>query len=312
MNGLDILLILPLALLLDYFLGEPPLPCHPVVWMGKLIEAGAKLGRRLTSGQQFYRGLGMLLVIAVLFAGGAVWLLTLLKSWHYVVYIIGAAALLKTTFAAKELSRAAYRTKAALDDEAMETASDTLEALVSRRTEGLDKPLMVSAAVESVAESICDSVVAPLFYFVLFGVPGAMAYRVINTLDAMIGYRGDNEYLGKASAVADDIINYIPARITAGIIILTAILKGGGDKAWQTAKNEHRKTASPNAGWPIAAMAGALEVHLNKTGSYNIGEQYNLPDTGAIAKSVKTAWVSVVIWGVICLVAGGWLFVYQT
>ena len=127
---------------------------------------------------------------------------------------------------------------------------------------------------ESVAESTCDSLVAPLFYFLLLGVPGAIGYRVVNTLDSMIGYHGKYEYLGKFAARLDDVLNFIPARLTALLLVLAAfVMKRNGRKAWQTALREHAKTESPNAGWPMAAMAGALDVRLEKVGHYQLGKE---------------------------------------
>jgi adenosylcobinamide-phosphate synthase len=115
--------------------------------------------------------------------------------------------------------------------------------------------------------------VAPLLYFALFGVPGALAYRAINTLDAMIGYHGHFEYLGRAAAKLDDLANLIPARLSALLIIAAAALSGAaaGDAA-RIALRDHARTESPNAGWPMAAMAGALGVRLEKLGHYRLGE----------------------------------------
>src|SRR3954467_13894357 len=129
----------------------------------------------------------------------------------------------------------------------------------------LDEPLLVAASVESVAENMSDSFVAPLFYYALFGLPAAVAYRAVNTLDAMIGYRGRYEYLGKAAARLDDLLNLIPARLTAGLLLVAGALRkadgGGGPLILRRAR---RATASPNAGWPMATVAGLLSVCLAK------------------------------------------------
>jgi adenosylcobinamide-phosphate synthase len=151
----------------------------------------------------------------------------------------------------------------------------------------------VSAAIESLAENLSDSFVAPLFYFVILGVPGALAYRAINTLDAMIGYHGRFEYLGKVAARLDDLVNWLPARLTAYLLALGGALfipeggparstggrlsvvfpqEGAGMRAWQIARRDHAQTESPNAGWPMAAMAGALGVRLEKVGHYVLGD----------------------------------------
>jgi adenosylcobinamide-phosphate synthase len=131
--------------------------------------------------------------------------------------------------------------------------------------------------------------VAPFFYFAIFGVPGALAYRAINTLDAMIGYHGEYEYLGKAAAILDDWANLIPARLTAGLLVLASLLAGADSRAalW-TAVAQHAYTESPNSGWPMAAMAGALGVRLEKIGHYSLGHG-NLPEPPAIRRAVRIA-----------------------
>jgi adenosylcobinamide-phosphate synthase len=164
---------------------------------------------------------------------------------------------------------------------------------------------VVSAAVESVAENTGDSLVAPLFYFLLLGVPGAIGYRVVNTLDAMIGYHGKYEYLGKFAARLDDVLNYIPARIAALWLVAAAfIMRKNGCQAWRTALREHGQTESPNAGWPMAAMAGALNTQLEKVGQYRLGENNTELVPEAIATSVRLFLVATVIWVLICLIVG--------
>ena len=131
----------------------------------------------------------------------------------------------------------------------------------------LPQPLLVSATVESVAENTSDSFVAPLFYFLLLGIPGAIAYRVVNTLDAMVGYHGEYEYLGKFASKLDDVLNFIPARLTALLLVVAAFLsKRSASASWRVALSDHSKTESPNAGWPMAAVAGALNVQLETVG----------------------------------------------
>ena len=133
------------------------------------------------------------------------------------------------TFSIKGLRRAAFKIKNLLQDDDLDKTRFELRALVSRDTAGLPRPLLASAAVESVAEGTCDSLVAPLFYFLLLGVPGAIGYRVVNTLDAMIGYHGKYEYLGKFAARLDDVLNYIPARLAALLLVLAAAFQKSRD-----------------------------------------------------------------------------------
>ena len=167
---------------------------------------------------------------------------------------------------------------------------------------------MSSSAIESVAEGLCDSVVAPLFYFLIFGLPGAFAYRAINTLDSMIGYRGKYEYLGKFAARLDDVLNYIPARLAFLFIVIAASLKKMGREAWQVARRDHTQTSSPNAGWPMAAMAGALHVRLEKPGHYVLGDGKE-PKPDDIDRAVNMFTIAAAGWLIVCGIAGGIIFV---
>ena len=301
----DILLILLLAIAIDLALGEPPRPIHPVVWMGKVTSFLEKGGHDKPHLFQFFYGIGIVLVITGLFAVPAYCLLFYLKGLFFPAYVVVGAVLLKTTFSLRELRRAALRVKNLLLADKLAEARGELQALVSRDTGDLPKPLLVSAAVESVAESTGDSFIAPLFYFLLFGVPGALAYRVVNTLDAMVGYHGKYEYLGKFASRLDDILNFIPARLTAGLLVLAAFLSRRDHRAsWRVALSEHAKTESPNAGWPIAAVAGALNVQLEKAGHYRLGKPGVplVPET--IGASLQLMQIAASAWVLICLMAG--------
>ncbi|MFC1989951.1 cobalamin biosynthesis protein [Chloroflexota bacterium] len=302
---MDILLILLAALAMDLALGEPPRLIHPVVWMGKVasfLEGGGNTQSRLA---QFFYGMGMTLLLIGLFAATAYFILFYLKSLSLVAYVIVGAALLKSTFSLKELRKVALRVKGLLLRDKLDEARHELRSLVSRDTGGLPKPLLVSATVESVAENTCDSFVAPLFYFLLFGVPGAIAYRVVNTLDAMVGYHGRHEYLGKFASRLDDALNFIPARLTALLLVLASFLSGRGVSAsWRVALSEHSKTESPNAGWTMAAIAGALYVQLEKAGHYKLGKTGAalIPET--IDSALKLMLISMLSWSLICFVVG--------
>ena len=156
-----------------------------------------------------------------------------------------------------------------LEAEHIDAARHALRLLVSRDTAELDAPLLAAAAIESLAENASDSFVAPLLYYGLAGLPGACVYRAANTLDAMLGYHGRYEYLGKLPARFDDLLNLAPARLTALLIVVAAALHGADARgAWLAMRRDHGRTASPNAGYPMAAIAGALGVRLEKVGHY--------------------------------------------
>jgi adenosylcobinamide-phosphate synthase len=253
----------------------------------------------------FLYGLVMVIFTVGLFMVPVYYLLLYIKGLNFAVYIIVAAVLLKLSFSVRGLGQVALAIKHLLAENKIDEARFQLRALVSRDTRKLSEPLVISAAVESVAEGTCDSVVAPLFYFLLFGVPGAVGYRVVNTMDAMIGYHGRYEYLGKFASWLDDVLNFIPARITALLLVLAAFLsRRNGRSAWKVALREHARTESPNAGWPIAAMAGALDIRLEKSGYYRLGKENALPAPETIYASVKLIYIAALAWMLICFSVG--------
>ena len=317
----EILLILSLALVIDLALGEPPRVIHPVVWMGKVISFLERVNVGRSPLVQFLYGSLITLIMVGLFTAPAYFMLFYLKSLSFTAYVIVGAVLLKSTFSLRELRQVALRIKGLLLREKLDEARFELRSLVSRDTQDLPKPLLVSATVESVAESTCDSFVAPLFYFLLLsipgaiyflplGVPGAIAYRVVNTLDAMVGYHRKYEYLGKFASKLDDVLNFIPARLTALLLALATFLsRRGAQASWRAVLSEHSKTESPNAGWPIAAMAGGLSVQLEKVGHYRVGKANArlVPET--IDAALKLMLIAMLTWVVICLIVGGIGFV---
>lgn len=266
--------ILLLAVALDLVLGDPPNALHPTAWMGQFIGwCAARAPQRGAAAQFVYGALlvlfGILLFILPIHLG-----LASLRAWNEIAFVVASAVIMKTTFTLRGLVRAARAVQAAL------VAGDLPEArrrvawhLVSRDTRALDQVHVVSATIESVAENLADSFVAPLFFYALFGVPGALAYRFVNTADAMIGYHGKTEYLGKAAARLDDLLNLVPARVSGLLIVIGAICaRADARGAWRVLWRDHARTGSPNAGYPMSAMAGALGVQLEKIGHYCLGD----------------------------------------
>ncbi len=305
---MDMLFVLLLAVFLDIFLGDPPNAIHPVAWMGKIIDRLEKLSPKHSAVGQFAYGIFITLFTAALFTTVAHYLLGWLHNHSTIVYIIIASILLKITFSMRGLRREALKIRALLLLHDLSKTRFELRGLVSRDTKNLDVSLMASAAVESVAEGCCDSLVAPLFFYLIFGIPGAIAYRVINTVDSMIGYHGKYEYLGKFAARFDDVLNFIPARLSALVLVCAAAFRNSARRAWETARREHSKTESPNAGWPMAAMAGALCVRLEKPGYYVLGIDYPPASVATIGQAVGGFFVAAIIWIIFCLAVGGLRF----
>ena len=209
--------------------------------------------------------------------------------------------MLKTTFSARGLARAAGEVNAVLGRDDLPEARRLLAwHLVSRDTSALSQSHVCAATIESVAENLSDGVVAPLFYYSLGGLPAALAYRFINTGDAMLGYHDEErEWLGKVPARLDDVANVVPARVSAFVLLLAA----GKDfqRGWRVWRRDRGSTESPNAGHPMSAMAGLLGVELEKHGHYRLGSGQRAPTPHDVARSIhvmKIAAVLVAIAGV--------------
>jgi len=276
------------ALLLDVLLGDPPNRFHPVVAMGSLIRKLTADWNRGGSGFRLVMGIVVVLLGGALFS--LPWLLveawvTPLADWLQGVLL---GILLKPVFSCRSLLKAGREVQMALQDGDLEEGRRLVSwHLVSRDTSQLSEGEVASAAVESLAENLTDSFLAPLMYFTIGGLPLAWAYRFVNTADAMIGYRTKEfETFGKAAARFDDALNWLPARISALAIVFAAILPGYSvSGAWRTMRQQFARTVSPNAGWTMAAAAGALGVRLEKRGAYCLEGGEDLPDIQDIRRA---------------------------
>lgn len=298
------LLIILAAIGLDLLAGDPPNRWHPVVWMGnlishlrKLIPAKGQLEPLLGGAVIAWGGAGLVWMIGELVDLG----LGFFPRW---VRFLVKTAVLKSTFSLRGLLSAASDVEDAL------LAHDLPEArkwvswhLVSRDTSQLDPSQVTAATIESLAENLSDGVIAPLFYYQLGGLPAALAYRYLNTCDAMLGYRDEaREWLGKASARTDDLFNIIPARLTAVGILLTKSGQQVASGKWHTKPQppvpsfqspmsiylrDASQTDSPNAGHPMSAMAGVLGVELEKVGQYQLGKGLPKPQPSDIGRAKR-------------------------
>jgi len=274
-----------LAVAIDLAFGDPPNRWHPVAWIGRALSAGRE---RLCHGSPtvlFVSGgaltLGVIALAAV--AGGLVAMLA---------HVLGAAGVLvqavalKSTLALRDLARAARGVASALAANDLAGARTQLGFhLVSRPTAALDSSQVASGAIESMAENLTDAFVAPLLFYLVLGLPGALAYRALNTADTMLGYHdGPLEYFGKLAAKLDDLANLIPAPLAAVAIVAAA--GHTARAAWSVMIRDHDRTASPNAGWTMSATAGALHVTLEKPAAYRLG--HGRPPTASdIDRSIR-------------------------
>ena len=281
--------ILLLAIALDRLLPEPPARVHPVVWIGRVVAALARAAPQQPAAA-FLFGCGIVVVV-VGGSGALAWLvMTTLATFGPIPYAAGGAVLLRTAFAVRGLSSAAHQTRLALDDDRLDAARTSLRNLVSRDSMSLTPPLIAGAAIESVAENTTDSYVGPWLAFAVLGVPGAIAYRTVNTLDSMLGYRGAYEYLGKAAARLDDLVNLVPARLSALLMLLgSALSRPAVRRGWLIMLRDRGRTASPNAGLTMSAMAGLLGTRLEKPGHYCLGAGLREPRAGDIGRAVRIA-----------------------
>lgn len=332
-----------IALALDLAFGEPSNAFHPVAHLGAAISwweqrlylpppdslAAEGVGRdsnRLRGsillviivGGSLVVGLAAVKAIALLTAAVA----ARFADFAVVSHVLAVAICLKPCFALRALveegaiqRRLLFRHRLLSDGDAspaLTEARERLRHLCSRSTTQLSQEEIAEVTISSMAENLCDSFVAPLLFYALFGLPGAIAYRAINTLDAMVGYRGRYEFFGRPAARLDDVANLVPARLTGALIIaggwLMAALSRFGlsidgtdgrsprvdpHRGLATMLRDHPLTPSPNGGWPMAAMAGVLGVQLRKRGVYALGDRVQAASDHSIAASLfVTGWAA--------------------
>jgi len=278
-------LISPLALFIERRFGYPDMLTgmigHPVMWFGRLIDSIEKRANRpdRSDRQRRYAGIVML---AILLAVALVAALIVQQITRAIPQGWIIEMLLATPFLAqKELDRAVRATAEALRT-SLEAGREAVSHIVGRDPQALDEAGVARAAIETLAESTSDGVVAPWFWLLLFGLPGIVLYKAINTADSMVGHLNERYWdFGWASARLDDVANWIPARLTAVLVTLACFFTpfASPSKAWDTARRDARKHDSPNAGWPEAAFAGALGFSLGGPRSYD-GEMVDLPAFG--------------------------------
>jgi adenosylcobinamide-phosphate synthase len=285
-------LILLAALVVDRILGDPHLPYHPVALLGRFI---GWWGRPDLFPPAFQRCTGVVLwvITAALFTL-PFYLVTTAAPWF--LYLLLAPFLLKSCFAWRSLEEHTFAVVAALK-EGVENGRDRVKLLVSRNTAQLDRYHILSAGYESMTENLTDSIVSPLLFFSVFGLAGAAVYRAANTMDAMLGYRDERERIGWCAARMDDLFNYIPARVTALLLLGYFIFCGRFLPAVRVMRRDGRKRPGFNGGIVLAAMAGGVGIQFEKPGVYSIGNsERTLDEAGPdIIRAVRCVTLMVVI-----------------
>ncbi|BDQ30110.1 cobalamin biosynthesis protein CobD [Nitrosopumilus zosterae] len=275
---LESIFIVGIAIFIDLTLGDPKNKYHPTVWMGKLIATLTPIAKNKNPTIEKTGGI-LIIIITSLIVISLLLILNVgisLISFDYIsiiVYVIVGGLLLKTTIAIRGMENHTHKILEFLDND-LDGARANLSMIVKRNTKNLDKNHVISGMLESISENTVDGITGPLFYFSIFGLPGAFMYRVINTADSMIGYRTDLfKNVGWFAATCDTILNYVPSRLTGlTMIISAAILKNNWKKSYKIMIRDGKKTESPNAGYPMAALAGALETKFEKINHYKLGD----------------------------------------
>lgn len=270
-------LVIVLAMVIDRLLGDPHSRFHPVALLGRLIGLW---GRPVLFPVRFQRAAGVFFwaVTTGIVVLPAAALTVLAPLW---LYILSAPFILKACIGWRSLEEHVRAVERSAGPD-LGRARKEAGMMVSRDTSCLSEDQILSAAYESAAENLTDSITAPLFWFALLGLPGALLYRAANTMDAMLGYRDERERLGWFSARMDDILTFIPARLTGGALLAWFCIRGTAGQAVAVLKRDRRKRPGFNGGIPMALIAGGTGVRFDKPGKYLIGDPFRpLRDAGA-------------------------------
>ena len=276
---IESIFVIGLAILLDFKFGDPKNKYHPTAWIGILIAKLTPLAKNQHPMIEKFGGVCVVtvtssLVIMLLFALNIGITLITIDYVSLIISIIVGGLLLKTTIAINGMEKHAKSVLESLDQDSLDLARIHLSMIVKRNTKNLDRNHVLSGVLESISENTVDGITGPLFYYALLGLPGAFVYRVINTADSMIGYKTDIfKNIGWFAATCDSILNYIPSRLTGLIMIISAaILQNNWKESYKIMIRDGKKTESPNAGYPMAALAGALETKFEKINHYKLGD----------------------------------------
>ena len=318
---LFIIFALLLSIAIDIVFGEIPTKIHPVVIMGSLITF---FKNNLISVKS--RISGMMTVLGVCIVSSVIlYVIYVISSVNVILFFIIFSILLSSTFSIRMLLQTAVDVNKAFDV-SIDKARQLVSYLVSRDTDELTESFIVSATIESLTENITDSYVAPVFYYIIFGliilkcqfndqlfylllVP--MIYRMFNTMDAMLGYKTDELInIGFVPAKVDDILNYIPARIAGIFVVISAyFLKLDGKNAYKIMRRDARKCPSPNSGYTMATTAGALNIQLIKKDTYILGDDNKVITKDDITKAVNLSKLTIILFTITIIILFTLLYV---
>lgn len=265
--------VLLAAFLLDTLVGDPYGLPHPIRWIGALIGKLDAILRPRCGGRKNAEICGGILLVCTVFATSVIctgFLLVICKYLNFWLYWLASVVVCCYMLAARSLQKESEKVYQALTNGTLEEARYAVSMIVGRDTAALDKAGVTRAAVETVAENASDGVIAPLFYMALLGPVGGVAYKAVNTMDSMLGYHNEKyEYFGKCAAKLDDVVNFIPARISGMLMCLAAFFVGqDGRNAWNVFRRDRLNHKSPNSAQTEAACSGALHLQLGGSSCY--------------------------------------------
>ena len=316
--------IIGFAILIDLILGDPKNRYHPTAWIGTFIAKLTTITKNQNSTFEKIGGTIMIITISsvvVLLLSGLNFGISLI-SVDYISLILSVvigALLLKTTIAIRGMEKHAISVLDSLESNDLDLARNYLSMIVKRNTTNLDKNHVLSGVLESISENTVDGITGPMFYYAFFGLFGAFVYRIINTADSMVGYKNDIfKNLGWFTAKCDTILNYIPSRLTGLMMVISAaILKNNWRNSYKVMIRDGKKTESPNAGYPMAALAGALETKFEKINHYKLGDGEITLTRDHVLSAIKIMKLtSILFFGIITIpiifvlsILGWWLYV---
>jgi len=316
--------IIGFAILIDLIFGDPKNRYHPTAWIGTFIAKLTTITKNQNSTFEKIGGTIMIITISsvvVLLLSGLNFGISLI-SVDYISLILSVvigALLLKTTIAIRGMEKHAINVLDSLERHDLDLARNYLSMIVKRNTTKLDKNHVLSGVLESISENTVDGITGPMFYYAFFGLFGAFVYRIINTADSMVGYKNDIfKNLGWFTAKCDTILNYIPSRLTGLMMVISAaILQNNWRNSYKVMIRDGKKTESPNAGYPMAALAGALETKFEKINHYKLGDGEITLTRDHVLSAIKIMKLtSILFFGIITIpiifilsVLGWWLYV---
>ena len=316
--------IIGFAILIDLIFGDPKNRYHPTAWIGTFIAKLTTITKNQNSTFEKIGGTIMIITISsvvVLLLFGLNFGISLI-SVDYISLILSVvigALLLKTTIAIRGMEKHAINVLDSLERHDLDLARNYLSMIVKRNTTKLDKNHVLSGVLESISENTVDGITGPMFYYAFFGLFGAFVYRIINTADSMVGYKNDIfKNLGWFTAKCDTILNYIPSRLTGLMMVISAaILQNNWRNSYKVMIRDGKKTESPNAGYPMAALAGALETKFEKINHYKLGDGEITLTRDHVLSAIKIMKLtSILFFGIITIpiifvlsILGWWLYV---